>query len=66
MRTLTPNQQWVLDELRRRDHDFIASATELHWRAGESYYTDSRVGKVRGIRRRFNQGNKEATRWLPY
>lgn len=58
---LTPNQRWVLEELRRQDCHFLALATERAWRAGETYYIDDRV-RVRGVRRRFRQGNKEATR----
>lgn len=42
MKTLTPNQQFVLESLRRKDDDWIAAATERAWKSGESYYIDSR------------------------
>ena len=58
---LTENQTWVIKELLRQGCPWIAGATEREWQEGKPYYIDDRVS-VRGIRRKFNQGNKEATR----
>ena len=60
MRELTDNQIWVLEELRKRGGEFIAEVTKQHWEKGESYYLDGRIN-ARGIKRKFEQGNKEAT-----
>lgn len=57
---LTSNQVEVLQALRKQGCDFIAEATERHWKQGESYYIDDRVS-VKGVRRKFKQGNREAT-----
>jgi hypothetical protein len=57
---LTPNQVFVIEELRRQGCEWIAEVTEREWRAGRAYYIDDRV-KVHGVRHRFQQGNKEAT-----
>lgn len=59
---LTENQKQVLAILRMRGADWTAEVTERHWRNGERYYIDTRNGAGKGIRRRFEQGNKEATR----
>lgn len=59
MKELTQNQKEVLQKLRDQGAEFIAAATERHWLAGEAYYIDDRVN-VKGIRRKFKQGNKEA------
>jgi len=59
MKKLTSNQVEVLQALRRQGCEFVAEATERHWTVGEPYYIDSRVN-VRGIRRKFKQGNREA------
>lgn len=56
---LTSNQIWVIEELYRQDCPFVASCTKEHWERGEEYYIDPRV-PVKGVRRKFNQGNKEA------
>ena len=56
---LTPNQKEVLQTLRQQNCHWIASATEQAWEKGKPYYIDTRVN-VKGIRRKFNQGNKEA------
>ena len=56
---LTRNQIWVLEELRRQNHYFIAAETEERWKQGLPYYIDTRVS-VKGIRRKFEQGNREA------
>ena len=58
---LTYNQIWVVKELERQGHSFIAAVTKREWENGKTYYIDSRVG-VKGIRRKFLQGNKEAER----
>lgn len=55
---LTLNQIWVIQELRRQNCHFLAEATERNWRAGEFAFIDDRVN-VKGIRRKFKQGNKE-------
>jgi len=59
MKRLTENQQWVIQELRRRKMWWLAAATEENWRGGKTYYIDRRVN-ARGIQRAFNQGNEEA------
>lgn len=59
MKELTDNQKGVLEVLRRRGAEFTASATERHWRKGESYYLDDRNAAAEGIRRKFAQGNNE-------
>ena len=59
-RILTRNQQTVLARLRERDMVFLAAETEKHWRRGERYYLDARVSAA-GLRRAFEQGNREAT-----
>lgn len=61
MKELTDNQKEVLEILRRRGADFTASATESHWRKGKSYYLDDRNAAAKGLRRKFAQGNNEAT-----
>jgi hypothetical protein len=58
---LTKNQTWVLHELKKQGCSWIEAATRNAWINGKTYYIDDRV-KVRGIRRKFNQGNKEALR----
>ncbi len=60
MPELTPTQQHVVTELRRRGADWTAEATERHWREGRPYYLDSRNQAGRGLRRLFNKGNQEA------
>ena len=60
MPELTPTQQHVLTELRRRGADWTADATERHWQEGREYYLDSRNQAARGLRRLFNKGNREA------
>ena len=59
MKELTRNQVWVLEELRHQGHYFIADETERRWKQGLPYYIDTRVS-AKGIRRKFEQGNKEA------
>jgi len=59
MRALTENQKWVIEELRRQNCFFIAAVTKTAWEDGRTYYLDSRVS-VKGVRRKFEQGNKEA------
>lgn len=61
MKELTENQKEVLEILQKRGADFTAEATERHWRNGESYYLDHRNEAATGIRRKFEQGNREAT-----
>lgn len=58
---LTNNQQEVLATLRKRGATYTAESTERHWRNGESYYIDTRNSARKGIMRKFNQGNLEAT-----
>jgi hypothetical protein len=58
-RLLTTTQRTVLLRLRNRDLDWNADQTERCWRAGLTWYIDRRVD-ARGIRRLFNQGNREA------
>lgn len=60
LKPLTANQVEVLQMLRQQKCEFIAEVTERHWKQGKSYYIDDRVS-VRGIRRKFDQGNREAT-----
>ena len=57
-RQLTLNQQWVVDELKRQNCHWLSSATEREWKKGNCYYIDDRI-KVKGIRRKFVQGNHE-------
>ena len=59
-KSLTRNQRTVLDKLRQRGMVFLADETEKHWRCGMRYYLDARVNAV-GLRRAFEQGNREAT-----
>lgn len=59
MHELTELQQAVLSDLRSQNCHFIAAAAEREWKAGNRYYIDTRV-RVRGIRRRFEQCNKQA------
>ena len=59
-RSLTRNQQTVLEKLRQRGMWFLADETEKQWRRGQRYYLDARVNAV-GLRRPFAQGNREAT-----
>jgi len=59
MKQLTRNQIWVLEELKRQGCYWVATATEVAWKNGETYYIDKRVN-AKGVRRKFNQGNKEA------
>jgi hypothetical protein len=61
MKTLTENQMWVLEQLRKKGGDFIAAATEEHWKNGEGYYLDTRTNFSQLVRRRFEKGNREAT-----
>lgn len=56
---LTPNQIEVLEMLRGQGCHWIAGATEREWKEGREYYIDTRVN-VRGIRRKFAKGNREA------
>jgi len=58
---LTKNQIEVLKMLREQHCYLIATITEQNWKSGKSYYIDDRV-KVRGIRRKYNQGNREAVK----
>lgn len=57
---LTENQLWVIEELKRQNCCFVAACVELSWKDGQPYYMDTRV-EVKGIREKFNQGNREAT-----
>jgi hypothetical protein len=59
MKTLTPNQIWVLESLRHRNCHWLAEIVERAWKRGWPYYIDRRV-KALGLRRRFAQGNREA------
>lgn len=59
-RELTKEQEHCLALMRDRGMDFIAGATERHWRNGTSYYIDSRVN-AKGICRLFAKCNKQAT-----
>lgn len=61
MQALTDNQKAVLETLRSRGAHFTAEATEHHWKNGEAYYLDAKNTAADGIRRKFEQGNKEAT-----
>ena len=56
---LTQNQIGVIQALRRQGCEFIAEETRRQWVDGNQYYIDSRVN-VRGIRRDFMRGNREA------
>jgi hypothetical protein len=47
-----------LELMRRKGLDWVAAATERHWRSGETYYIDDRVN-AKGIRRLFNKCNAE-------
>ena len=60
-RTLTANQTEVINTLRERGADWTASATERAWLNGERYYLDTRNSARRGLVRKFEQGNKDAT-----
>ena len=56
---LTENQKQVIAGLELQGAPMVAAATKRHWEEGQPYYLDKRVA-VRGIRRKFTQGNKEA------
>ena len=60
MKKLTTKQTEVLNALRKKNMDFLAAATEEHWRKGEEYYIDSRCNVSQALRRKFKQGNEEA------
>jgi len=57
---LTNNQIWVIEELKKQGCNFLSAIIEVSWKEGKPYYIDSRVG-VKGIRRKHEQGNREAT-----
>jgi hypothetical protein len=61
MNSLTENQHFVLDVLRQRGADFTANATEAAWLEGKRYYLDTRCSARKGLVRKFNKGNQEAT-----
>lgn len=54
---LTELQKSVIARLRKADCHFVASATEEHWKKGESYYLDTRVAVSRKLRSDFNKAN---------
>jgi hypothetical protein len=58
-KTLTRHQVRVLALLRAHGLLLIADETEKRWRRGETYYVDLRI-KARGLRRAFEQGNRDA------
>jgi len=58
---LTENQIGVLHCLLKRGAILTAAATERHWRNGKRYYLDSRNRAAKGIRRKFEQGNRDVT-----
>jgi hypothetical protein len=64
--SLSENQKFVLSTLVSRGAHFVADVTRSHWEKGESYYLDARCGAANGIRRKFNQGNKEALAVQPH
>lgn len=64
--SLTENQQYVIATLSARGASFVAEATRRHWENSESYYVDARCGAAKGLRRKFNQGNREALASKPH
>ncbi len=60
MISLTETQHYVLTVLRERGADFTAEAAERHWRAGESYYLDTRNAARKGLVRLFAKANRQA------
>ena len=61
MKTLTANQLEVIDILNRRGAGFTASATKDAWEKGETYYLDTRNSARRGLVRKFERANKQAS-----
>jgi hypothetical protein len=56
---LTRLQKEVLRRIRRAGADFIAAATERHWREGEPYYLDDRAGFSPTLRTLFKNANPD-------
>lgn len=61
MKELTENQKKVIAILYNRGAHGTAEATRRAWENGETYYLDTRNAARKGIMRKFNQGNREAT-----
>lgn len=56
---LTELQKSVLERLRKGRCSMLAAITEEHWKRGESYYIDDRVGVSRRLRADFNKANEQ-------
>lgn len=54
---LTDFQIGVIERMRKAKLDWVAEATEREWKAGNTYYIDTRCKASKQLRRDFEKGN---------